>query len=218
MFSFVIHYYFFKLMKFFHKSIVFALFKFLLLTFSVLFINPVLAEENLYDRGKELVEQKEYQKALKAFELAAKSGNLDALTALGVMYIGGIGVEQNNLKGYDYIKKAADKSDPKAQYTLGALYYLGAGVEKDYKKAFNWLNLASEQNYIDAKYNLGVMYEFGEGVEKSYKKAYEYYLFAARRDNLESQIKVAEMYRDGIGTEKDLDKSAYWLARIENSK
>ena len=218
MFSFVIHYYFFKLMKFFHKSIVFALFKFLLLTFSVLFINPVLAEENLYDRGKELVEQKEYQKALKAFELAAKSGNLDALTALGVMYIGGIGVEQNNLKGYDYIKKAADKSDPKAQYTLGALYYLGAGVEKDYKKAFNWLNLASEQNYIDAKYNLGVMYEFGEGVEKNYKKAYEYYLFAARRDNLESQIKVAEMYRDGIGTEKDLDKSAYWLARIENSK
>ena len=218
MFSFVIHYYFFKLMKFFHKSIVFALFKFLLLTFSVLFINPVLAEENLYDRGKELVEQKEYQKALKAFELAAKSGNLDALTALGVMYIGGIGVEQNNLKGYDYIKKAADKSDPKAQYTLGALYYLGAGVEKDYKKAFNWLNLASEQNYIDAKYNLGVMYEFGEGVEQSYKKAYEYYLFAARRDNLESQIRVAEMYRDGIGTEKNLDKSAYWLTRIENSK
>ena len=209
---------FFLFMKFFHKSIVFALFKFLLLTFSVLFINPVLAEENLYDRGKELVEQKEYQKALKAFELAAKSGNLDALTALGVMYIGGIGVEQNNLKGYDYIKRAADKSDPKAQYTLGALYYLGAGVEKDYKKAFNWLNLASEQNYIDAKYNLGVMYEFGEGVEKSYKKAYEYYLFAARRDNLESQIKVAEMYRDGIGTEKDLDKSAYWLTRIENSK
>ena len=50
------------------------------------------------------------------------------------------------------------------------------------------------------------------------KKAYEYYLFAARRDNLESQIKVAEMYRDGIGTEKDLDKSAYWLTRIEDSK
>ena len=55
-------------MKFFHKSIAFALFKFLLLTFSVLYINPVLAEENLYDRGKELVEQKEYQKAIKAFE------------------------------------------------------------------------------------------------------------------------------------------------------
>ena len=189
-----------------------------LIAFSFIFITPITAEESLYERGKELVEQKEYEKALTAFELATKAGNLDALTALGVMHIGGIGVEQNNKKGYKYIKEAADKSDPKAQYTLGALYYLGVGVEKDYKKAFNWLNLSSEQNYIDAKYNLGVMYEFGEGVDQNYEKAYEYYLFAARRDNLESQVKVAEMYKEGIGTVKDLDKSAYWLKRIEDSK
>ena len=205
-------------MNFAFRSISFTLLKLLLLVLSFAFINPILAEENLYDRGKELVEQKEYQKAIKAFEFAAKAGNLDALTALGVMYIGGIGVEQNNTKGYQYIREAADMSDPKAQYTLGALYYLGAGVKKDYKKAFNWLNLASEQNYIDAKYNLAVMYEFGEGVDQSYEKAYEYYLFAARRDNLESQIKLASIYRDGIGTDKDLDKSAYWLKRIEDSK
>ena len=200
------------------KSIGVTLFKTLFLSLCFVLTNPIFAEENLYDRGKELVEEKEYEKALKAFELAAKAGNLDALTALGVMYIGGIGVEQNNEVGYDFIKKAADESDPKAQYTLGALYYLGAGVEKDYQKAFKWLNLASEQNYIDAKYNLGVMYEFGEGVNQSYEKAYEYYLFAARRDNLESQIRVADMYRDGIGTDKDLDKRAYWLKRIEDSK
>ena len=205
-------------MNFAFRSISFTLLKLLLLVLSFAFINPILAEENLYDRGKELVEQKEYQKAIKAFEFASKAGNLDALSALGVMYIGGIGVEQNNTKGYQYIREAADMSDPKAQYTLGALYYLGAGVKKDYKKAFNWLNLASEQNYIDAKYNLAVMYEFGEGVDQSYEKAYEYYLFAARRDNLESQIKLASMYRDGIGTDKDLDKSAYWLKRIEDSK
>ena len=205
-------------MNFAFRSISFTLLKLLLLVLSFAFINPILAEENLYDRGKELVEQKEYQKAIKAFEFASKAGNLDALTALGVMYIGGIGVEQNNTKGYQYIREAADMSDPKAQYTLGALYYLGAGVKKDYKKAFNWLNLASEQNYIDAKYNLAVMYEFGEGVDQSYEKAYEYYLFAARRDNLESQIKIADMYRDGIGTDMDLEKSSYWLKRIEDSK
>ena len=205
-------------MNFAFKSISFTLLKFLFLVLCFVFISPILAEENLYDRGKELVDQKEYQKALKAFELASKAGNLDAMTALGVMHIGGIGVKQDNIKGYNYIKEAADKSDPKAQYTLGALYYLGVGVEKNFKKAFKWLNLSSEQNYIDAKYNLGVMYEFGEGVDQSYEKAYEYYLFAARRDNLESQIKVADMYRDGIGTDKNLDKSAYWLKRIEDSK
>ena len=80
-----------------------------------------------------MVEQKEYQKAIRAFELAAQAGNVDGLTALGVMHIGGIGVKQDNIKGYNLIKKAAEKSDPKAQYTLGALYYLGAGDEKDYQ-------------------------------------------------------------------------------------
>jgi len=190
----------------------------LLVTFSLFYHASVNAEDSLYERGKELVMLKEYEKAIKAFELASKTGNLDALTALGVMHIGGIGVEQDNIKGYKYIKTAANQSDPKAQYTLGALYYLGAGVKKDLNEAFYWLNLASEQGYLDAKYNLGVMYEFGEGVEQSFEMAYENYIFAARQGNLESQIKVAEMYKAGIGTNQDLEKSSYWLKKIEISK
>ena len=164
------------------KSAKLILLKLLILVSFFLFYDAsVNAEDSLYDRGKQLVELKEYEKALKAFELASKTGNLDALTALGVMYIGGIGVEQDNTKGYKYIKNAANQSDPKAQYTLGALYYLGAGVTKDLNEAFYWLNLASEQGYLDAKYNLGVMYEFGEGIEQSYVLAYENYIFAARK-------------------------------------
>ncbi len=62
------------------------------------------------------------------------------------------------------------------------------------------------------------MYETGEGVSQDFKKAYEYYIIAARRDNIDSQIKVAQMYQDGIGVEKDLEKSAYWLKKIEESK
>ena len=59
----------------------------LLVTFSLFYHTSVNAEESLYERGKELVALKEYEKALKAFEFASKAGNLDALTALGVMYL-----------------------------------------------------------------------------------------------------------------------------------
>jgi len=48
--------------------------------------------------------------------------------------------------------------------------------------------------------------------------AYENYIYAARQGNLESQIKVAEMYKTGIGTGQDLEKSSYWLKKIEVSK
>ena len=62
------------------------------------------------------------------------------------------------------------------------------------------------------------MYEAGEGVSQDFKKAYEYYIIAARSGNLDSQIKVAQIYQNGSGTEKNLEKSAYWLKKIEELK
>ena len=61
----------------------------LLLLLSLLFVTslPVNADTSLYERGKDLIEEKDYEKALKAFELAAKTGDLDAMHAVGIMYI-----------------------------------------------------------------------------------------------------------------------------------
>jgi len=190
----------------------------LLISLSLLLLPPAIAEEGLYERGIELVEQKSYEKALKAFKLGAKTGDLNAMTALGIMYITGVGVIQNDVKGFKYVQDAANKSHPKAQYTLGAIYYLGAGVSIDFNKAFSWISLSADQGYADAQHNLAQMYEAGEGVLQNFEQAYEYYLKAARNGNLDSQIKVAQMYQKGIGTEKNLDKSTYWLKKIEESK
>jgi len=190
----------------------------LLISFSFLIIPQVSAQDGLYERGIELVEQKDYEKAIKAFDLGAKTGDLDSMTAAGIMYISGVGVIQNDAKGLKYIQDAANKFHPKAQYTLGAIYYLGAGVTIDFNKAFSWISLSADQGYQDAQYNLAQMYESGEGVSQDFKKAYEYYLIAARSGNLDSQIKVAQIYKEGVGTERNLEKSAYWLKKIEESK
>jgi len=201
--------------KLFNISLTKAL---LLVCFSFLLHLPAIAEDGLYERGIELVEQKNYEKALKAFELGSKTGDLDAMTALGIMYITGVGVVQNDIKGFKYVQDAANKSHPKAQYTLGAIYYLGAGVGIDFNKAFSWISLSADQGYADAQNNLAQMYEAGEGVSQNFEQAYKYYLKAARSGNLDSQIKVAQMYQKGIGTEENLDKSTYWLKKIEESK
>ncbi|WP_416694359.1 tetratricopeptide repeat protein [Candidatus Pseudothioglobus sp. Uisw_050_01] len=190
----------------------------LLISFSILLLPQAIAEDGLYERGIELIEQKNYEKALKAFELGSKTGDLNAMTALGIMYITGVGVIQDDTKGFKYVQEAANKSHPKAQYTLGAIYYLGAGVNIDFNKAFSWISLSANQGYSDAQHNLAQMYEAGEGVSQNFEQAYEYYLKAARNDNLDSQIKVTQMYQEGIGTEKNLEKSAYWLKKIEESK
>ena len=81
----------------------------LFLLLSLLFVTslPINADTSLYERGKNLIEEKDYEKALKAFELAAKTGDLDAMHAVGIMYIGGWGIEQNDKKGFEYIFKGS---------------------------------------------------------------------------------------------------------------
>jgi len=190
----------------------------LLISFSFLLLSPVCAEDGLYERGIELVEQKNYEKALKAFELGAKTGDLNAMTALGIMYITGVGVIQNDIKGFKYVQDAANKSHPKAQYTLGAIYYLGAGVNIDFNKAFSWISLSADQGYSDAQHNLAQMYEAGEGVSQNFKKAYEYYLKAARSGNLDSQIKVARCIKKVLELRKILKKVPIGLKKLKSQK
>ena len=77
----------------------------LLISFSFLLLPQAIAEDGLYERGIELIEQKNYEKALKAFELGSKTGDLNAMTALGIMYITGVGVIQNDTKALNMSKR-----------------------------------------------------------------------------------------------------------------
>ena len=89
---------------------------FLLVTFFVSVSLPVFSDTSLYDRGSAFFygdgAEQDYEKALFAFEQGSKAGDLDAMTALGIMYIVGIGVENDNVKGLEYLNKAANSSHP----------------------------------------------------------------------------------------------------------
>ena len=102
-----------NIFSFSSKSFLSAIFVISMVSFS-LTSQTVFAESSLYDRGRAFyygdgVEQ-DYVKALLAFEQGAKVGDLDAVTALGIMYIVGVGVENDNDKGLQYLNSAANKS------------------------------------------------------------------------------------------------------------
>ena len=86
-----------------------------LLIFSIAVSSVVFAETSLYQRGKDyyygtIVTGNDYEKARLAFEHAAKLGDLDAINALGFLYINGKGVEIDDTKGIEYLTKAAEKA------------------------------------------------------------------------------------------------------------
>ena len=67
-------------------------------------------------------EADDYATALQLFRPLAAQGDVKAQYLLGIMYLRGIGVEQEYAGALNWLRKAADQGDAEAQIGLGFLY------------------------------------------------------------------------------------------------
>lgn len=117
----------------------------------------------------------DYEKSRLLFEEAAKCGDIEALSDLGSMYLGGIGVDVDLLKAFELFEKAALGGDPIAQYNLSCCYIEGIGVPSDVDKGIEWLKISSSQNFAKSKAELAEMYLQGTYVPADKKLAEKLY-------------------------------------------
>ena len=143
----------------------------------------------------------------------ADEGDAEDEYYLGNCYYNGEGVEKDEVKAFEWYKKAAEQGHISAQYNVGVCYDNGEGVEKDKRKAFGWYERAAEQGHVEAQYNLGVCYEYGRGVEKDKRKAFGWYERAAEQGLAEAQYNLGVCYEYGRGVEKDENKAFEWYEK-----
>jgi uncharacterized protein len=84
-------------------------------------------------------------------------------TKMGVRYLLGRGVVQNDAKAFYYFNKAANEGDPFAQNEVAYMYAAGKGTTRDDRKALVWYEKAANHGLSSAQYNLGLMYLHGLG-------------------------------------------------------
>ncbi len=178
----------------------------------------VSANVSLYERGRDYYYgnniKQNFEKAKSAFEHAANLNSLDAMNALGIMYISGVGVKQNDAKGIAYLKKSATLNHAKSQYDLGSMYYLGIGVDRNLELAQQWVKKSALQGYADAQYNLALMYEQGNGVKKNPLLANKWRIEAAKSGNSDEQYRLGLAYAD----DEDYEKAYEWLIKSANQE
>jgi TPR repeat protein len=114
-------------------------------------------------------------KAASCYQLSAHAGYAPAAAMLGICYINGRGVDQNDAAGQRWCKKAveamgllemAEQGAAAAQLALGILFVHGAGeVDEDEEEAVAWYMKGAAQEDADAQCKLGLMYYTGDGVE-----------------------------------------------------
>jgi TPR repeat protein len=89
-----------------------------------------------------------YTEALRLCRPLAEQGEFAAQNVLGLMYLKGRGVSQNDFEAAKWFRKAAEQGDPwspSAQSVLGTLYEDGHGVPQDYVLAYMWYNLGGAE-------------------------------------------------------------------------
>lgn len=137
--------------------------------------------------------------------------NKDALFYMGYYYLKEIGCSVDEVKAFEYYKRAAERNCYHAYFGLASAYFYGIGTEKNHHDALEWYLKCSENPIVLEK--LGDIYYLDEGVTPDYKKAFTYYWRAAELENCNAEYKIANCYQEGKGCEVNYDKAKEWYQR-----
>ena len=96
------------------------------------------------EHARDLMEEGKFEKAMRELLPAARSGNADAEELIGIMYAMGLGVEQDDIRAFDWYLRASMKGHPGAQSGVGWYYEIGRGLPApDLIRAYTWYVLSA---------------------------------------------------------------------------
>ncbi len=139
-----------------------------------------------FEDGLDAYRNGDYETALRLWRPFADQGDAAAQYGLGLMYLNGEGVPQDDAEAVKWYRLAAEQGNADAQYRLGLMYDNGEGVPQDYAEAVKWYRLAADQGHASAQFNLGLMYAKGQGVPQDYVLAHMWTNLAAAQGNADT--------------------------------
>ena len=180
------------------------------------------ANAELFQKGMQYHQSKNYTQAFSCFEKVANQGIPQAQAMLSEMYYEGRGVSQNYQKAFYWIEKASNQQFAPAQFRLGMMYYNGQGVSQNFQKTFYWVEKSANKGFENAQLRLGRMYYEGEGTAQNYQKALIWFEKVANKKEAfpenaqQAMIVLGRMYEDGAGVPRDHQKALYWIEKSAN--
>jgi hypothetical protein len=189
-----------------------------IVTFRVRFDKEYDAETT---RGKKLLDDRQFEDALKLFQEGAEKGNENAMENLAFMYEGQSGVKQDCPKALHWYNAAISLGNQVAMSNLGWLYEKGTiCVKQDYKQARELYEKAATAGGSDGLSNLGYLYmmgHFGRDGKPDYRRASELFSRAIVLNNARAMNNLGYMYEQAWGFDKDYDRARYWYEKAASA-
>jgi len=159
---------------------------------------PKLEAKDDYKQGIELKKNGRLQEAAEKFKSAAKLNHKDAQANYGEMLLNGLGVKEDVVKAFKYLKKSAENESPKGMNIYACALIHGWGCEKNDAEAIKYFKKSAEKNYKWGCYNYAHRLESGNGIKADLPLALKYYKKALKYGIKDAQAKI-----DKISSEID---------------
>ena len=196
--------------------------------------------QDMYRKGAEYYQAKDYKSAKYWYEQAALQGNASAQNNLGAMLANAEGGKRDPKKALVWYSKSAKQCNSTAQLNLGLSYLYGQGIKKNIEQARQWIQKAADNGHEKARevmlalnkktqpkqkkrstaegtsdkiFTEGLKHLNGKGVPQNYKKALALFSKAAKGNHPAAQYYLGMMYEQGLGTGRDLVSACAWYAR-----
>jgi len=147
--------------------------------------------------------KRRYEAVERVRDIAAK-GDVDAQVEYGMMWSDGRAGYVDYRSAAQWLRKAAERENVKAQYHLGLLYKewisdTAYDVGRFDADAVRWFRKAAEHGNADAQYYLGVAYRDGEGTDRDVEQAARWFGKAAEQGHAVATKELAAMRKQGGG-------------------
>lgn len=136
--------------------------------------------------------------ALATYNLLAKQGNVEAMNALGMIYLKGIGVPTNEFLGKEWLEKSANAGYANAWFNLGLLC-----KDNEPTKALLYFEKAATSGYLTAYAAWGRMLMKGEGIPQDYTLAFSIFKQGADKGNAYCNYILGYLFYKGFGCSQD---------------
>lgn len=135
-------------------------------------------------------------KAFLWFYKAAIMNNAEAMYYVGMLYQGSLGVNYDNQKSIEFLKKSAEMGFVPAQYKYSTRSWAKVNsTEEEKKEMAEALIKIKDSQYPPALWTLALCYEMGIGVEKNKEESHRLKEEAALLGNIQACEELAEESR-----------------------
>ncbi len=173
--------------------------------------------ENLYQRGVEALNNKNYDVAVECWSAAAQQGHAASQYSLGLCFLHGLEVKADAQQAFKLFNSAAKSGLPEAQAEVGRCCLEGIGAKQSYSDAFKWLSKAAKQEYVGAYANLGLCYYKGYGTKVNCESAAKYLLKAAEQNDVQAQTLLGQVYLDDSNPQRSRREGLKWLDKAASA-